>query len=273
MGYVRSAFFFQLPHFCCNPIWKSTVIELKVKKMKNQKLNLALLFMLAVIAWSCESKENIQGNAPVQQGREFTVRYLIPLTTGRDNGETMIVDPVHAQSTNVDELRPVIAQVVDAALKGDVPTYPGDFEEDSQNDPKTYMKRQFDLVGSTLRPVQAEDMLITLELEYDAEAFKGFSKMNAKFIDLTWADAGKKYPDKNMGRIEIQELERFEVTVGNVKLPLPAYLNRRQFEHYVIRVYAPQDTFGIRTHADALTVQQLLLQGHLDDINPYHRHN
>jgi hypothetical protein len=241
--------------------------------MQNQKWNFVLLCLLAVIAWSCENKETIEANVPVQQGREFSVRYLIPLTTGRDNGESTIVDPIHAQKTNVDELRPVIAAVVQAALKGEVPTYPDGWSEIAGNDPKTYLKRQFDHVGATFRPVQSEDMLITLELEYDAEAYDGYSKMHAKFIDLAWADPANNYPDRIMCRIEMKDLQRFEVPVGTNRLPLPSYLDRRQFEHYVIRVYSPQDTFGIRTHADAQTVQQQLLQGHIDDINPWNRPN
>ena len=118
------------------------------------------------------------------------------------------------------------------------------------------------------RKVLDEDMLVSLELEYDGQAFDGYSKMMPKYIDLTFADQFNVLPDRLMGRIYMKDLQGFQVTKGLSKIALPAYLQVRNFEHYVIRVFTPQDTFGIRTHADARTVQQNLEQGIITNIQP-----
>jgi hypothetical protein len=158
--------------------------------------------------------------------------------------------------------------VISAALDGKVPTYPGSDLTDPENDPKTYLRRQYDQFASGGRVVTMEDMLMTLELEYDGMAYPGYSKMTPRHLDLTFADTQLLLPDRNMGRIYMKDLVGFKVPKGKSMLPLPQYLESRHFEHYVIRVYSPQDTFGIRTHADARSVQQKLDQGQITDLLP-----
>lgn len=236
--------------------------------MKNYGSKIFLLSLLALLVWSCERNETIVADPPAPKGKEFSARYIIPLTTGRPNGENTIIDAQHAELTNIAELKPVLAEVVAAAKAGKIPTYPKSDETDPKNDPKTFFSRQCDMMTSSGMLLKDEEVLVSLELEYDGQAFDGYSKMMPKYMDLTYIDQNHLLPDYNIARVYMKDLQGFKVTKGLSKIALPAYLQGRDFEHYVIRVYTPQDTFGIRTHADARTVQQNLEQGIITDIHP-----
>lgn len=237
--------------------------------MKKTCVRLLMFLALGLAIVGCQSPETVQPEAPAPKGRTFAARYIIPLTTGRPNGEADIIDAQHAEATNIAELRPVFAEVVAAAKAGTIPSYPTQGDPDPENNPKTYLQRQWDHMVGSGQPVSDENFLVGFELEYDGQAFDGYSKLKLRHIDLTWVDPGNVFPDFNLCRVAASDLQQFKVQKGRGKVPMDKYLEDRQFEHYVIRVYAPQDTFGIRTHADARTVQQKLDQGILDDINPW----
>ncbi len=237
--------------------------------MKNSRIQWIVLGLLALVAVSCQTKDNIESTPPLPKEKSFSARYIIPLTTGRDNGETTIINPANATATNIGEFKPVLREAIEAAIAGKVPTYPTQDRPDAQKDPSTFLKRELALVEEAGTPVTVDEMLVSLELEYDGQAFEGYSKMSCKFIDLTFVDKANILPDRNMARIYVRDLQGFKVTRGGANLAMPTYLDSRHFEHYVIRVYAPQDTFGIRTHAEARTIQEKLDQGILQDLNPY----
>lgn len=237
--------------------------------MKKLVSKFILFTVLSTLIWSCEAvEENIQPQPEVQKGTAFTARYIVPLTTGRDNGETEIVDAAKAAITNVAELKPVMSQVVQAALEGEIPVYP-DFNEDPESNPQTYLQRHYDKIAKFSRPIANGELEASFEMEFEGEAFEGYSKMKPTFIDLTFVDSQGEFPDKIMGRVWMKDLVEYKVKKGNSQLTLPQYLENGDFEHYVIGVTSVQDTFRIRTHADARTVQQKLDQGQLENLNPY----
>lgn len=240
-----------------------------ILKIMNKTLSKLLqLLIIPLVIFSCEKvDEKIHPKEKLASGTSFNAKYIVPLTTGRDNGETEIVDAANAAAKNVAELKPVFTEMVKLALNGDIPSYPDDWE-DPEKDPKTFLKRRFDKVASSIETANIEDLNLSFEMSFEGEAFDGYSKMTPEYIDITYVDHANEHPDQILGRVYMKDLNNIYVSKGESKLPLPNYLETRDFEHYVIRVYTPQDSFGIRTHADARTVQQKLEQGMLENLNP-----
>jgi hypothetical protein len=235
---------------------------------KNIAFGLALLGLVCLSA--CESDHGIAPEKVLKPTATASARYCVPLTTGRPNGETDIVDPTNASRTNIAELLPTMRQIVADAKSGKIPTYPDAFSTDSENNPKTFMQRTIDRIESTWRPMSDEELLTGFEMDYNLEAYDGYIKMKPKSLDITFVDSQQIYPDYIICSLKMSDLKDYPVRHGAGTMSLPDYLAEHAFEHYVIRVYAA-DTFGIRTFADSRTVQQQLEQGHFDVQNPWQR--
>lgn len=233
---------------------------------RNIAFGFALLGLISLSA--CESDHGITPEKVLTPRATASARYIVPLTTGRDNGENTIVDPTNAARTNIAELLPTLKQIVADASSGRINTYPDGNATDPQNDPKTFFQRNVQQMESAWRPIKDGEFVTGFEMECDLEAYDGYVKVKPKLIDLIWTDSGNTYPDRRMCSLRMADLKDYPVRKGASTISLPDYLSDQSYEHYVIRVYAA-DTFGIRNYADARTVQQQLEQGHFDVENPW----
>ncbi|MFN8397386.1 MAG: hypothetical protein U0176_22375 [Bacteroidia bacterium] len=233
---------------------------------KNIALALGICGMIAFT--SCTRENGIKPEKILKPTATASARYVVPLTTGRPNGETDIVDPTNATRTNIAELLPTMRQIIADAKLGRIPSYPDAYSTDSENNPKTFMQRALKKIESTWRPVSDQEMLTSFEMNFDLEAYDGYIKMKPTCLDVTFVDSKQMYPDYIVCSLKMSDLKDYPVRHGAGTMPLPDYLAEHAFEHYVIRVFAA-DTFGIRTFADSRTVQQQLEQGHFDVQNPW----
>lgn len=235
--------------------------------MKKQWLiALSVIGLLAIT--SCTEEQGVTPEKALTPRATASARYIVPLTTGRDNGENTIVDPTNATRTNIAELLPTMKQIVADASSGRINTYPDGDATDPENDPRTFFQRTVQQMESAWRPIKDGELVTGFELECDLEAYDGYVKVKPKHMDLIWTDSGNTYPDRRMCRLQMADLKNYPVRKGASTMSLPDYLADQAYEHYVIRVYA-SDTFGIRSFADARTVQQQLEQGHFDVENPW----
>lgn len=225
---------------------------------------------IGVTTLGCTEKEisNVP-QAPVVVTEQFAARYCVPLTKGRENGENQVVDPNHALATNVAELKPAIAKVIQDAMDARIESHP-DEGKDKEMDPKTFLQRVISRMSADGRPKPAlADMTVSLEVNYDGRAANGHSQLTPASLDLIWVDPAGELPDYLLCRIFVKDLKGYEVQAGGKSVSLETYLQAMSFEAYPINVSVGEDIHRIKSFSEARDMQQLIEQGNLAAImNP-----
>jgi hypothetical protein len=224
-----------------------------------------LALTLALVA--CSEKEGPQQpEKPLTPSEKFTARYIIPLTTGRQNGEHEIVDPRHAAQTNIAQLKPTILEVVKAAMAGKISSYPDDDKQDIQS-PMTALPKaiaQWEQNGGP--KVTENELAVSLEVGFDGVVAQGYTKLAFSYMDLIWVDPTEQYPDRRMARIHKKDLTPFHVQKNGTSMSLSTYIQEREFQSYVIGVAQGDEYKGVKTFAASDDMQQLIEQGQIAEI-------
>lgn len=235
--------------------------------MKKYPKIIAALAAIALCAFSCTEKDvPKEPEQPVTPAAAFTARYVVPLTTGRDNGETDVVDAARAATKNVAELKPTLLQVVEAALASKVSSYVDTVETPGKT-PTFFlplaMARTEQNGGSKLA---AADMNVSVEVSYGGVVADGHSRLVPQYMDVIWVDPAAVYPDRVMARIFMRDLGGFSVHRGETAMGLVQYLEAMDYERYVTRLSAAASTKYVGSFAASRDVQQRIDQGQIAEI-------
>jgi hypothetical protein len=235
--------------------------------MKNHLKIAVLCLTLSMGLVACTEK--VETPAPeltAAPTENFMARYAVPLTTGRHNGEEMIVDSANASLTNVAQLKPAIVQIVQAAVDGKINNYPDD-DSIVEKDPMTFLQRvitKWDANGGL--KFEAKDLGMAAEIVYDGKASGNHSVLTPKFIDLIWVDHTDIYPDRRMARIHMKDLGTYKVQANGVSVGLVEYLQARQFENYVINVETSRGVHYVKSFDESAQLQMMVDQGQIAEI-------
>jgi hypothetical protein len=191
----------------------------------------------------------------------FTVRYGLPLTTGRANCETETVNADHAKTTNVAELRPAIAEVLKAAKAGTINSYPK-ADGVASGDAKIFLKNALADIGKRNKiTVKDDDVLLTAEVTYDGVATEGHSTLTPKSISFHWVDPKDELPELEVAHIMLSEIGDIKVKQGEIMVGLVAYLQGGAFERYVLEIVSPKGSEKVNAFTECKGMQEKIDKG------------
>lgn len=196
--------------------------------MKKKIASLTLLWGMLLFVGS----GLVTGVAAQAAVQSFEVQFSVPLSTGGDF-DYELVDSANALRTNVSQLRPVIAKLLDDMQAGTMPSHPTAEGEDSQNDPKTFYSRvasSFDKRGSG--PVCTASMIGVIDVFFTGQIRNGHTELTLKSIDFTHCP-----PDNDMISFVLFSAHPDELGAYKVgKKSLKAYLESQKYETYVLSI-------------------------------------
>ncbi len=232
--------------------------------MKQLKF-LVLFALMATVFFACEKTEIAQTTPPVEvEGEDFTTIFRLPLTEANaDNGEAGIVDSKIIEQENIQLVKPVVNNILKDLQSGKLKSYPTD-DMTTEIAPEKYFDHMCKEMKDNQVGVSFSYLNQCVEVIMDGKAKANSSELTPAWLRIVWVDVDQIYPDKNFVQMKMEDLKGYMVDAP-AKPSLATYLGKRTYEYYPIRVGAGDRLMGIRTHEDAVAINDLIEAGKIEE--------
>ena len=232
---------------------------------------LVLFALLATIFFACDrTTEVVEPDDRITfSGEVFQTTYRLPLKAGNVfSGEADIVDNTLIENENVRLVKPVLNQILEDLQSGKLNAYPTD---DMETDiaPNEYFNHVWKSIEKDEAKMSFEHLNQCVEVIFDGKTTTNGSTLEPAWLRLVWVDVDKIFPDKNLVQVKMEDLSSYNLPLDEVA-PFPSYLAKRDYEYYTINLRVDDRWRGIRTHPDAVAIQDLIETGKIEEaINFY----
>ena len=236
-----------------------------MKKLRTR--GLAATAFLCLLLSSCTNDKPTPSGQPLPAAdAEFRSVYRYPLEGPSEiNGEATILT-ASAVADNKEAIRPVLDRILADVRRQQLSPSPIVSHWETMPD--------FDdgYALGVLAAVQQTDgytpgdLLQGFEVDYAATVREGRTHWEAKALRIVYIDSQERHPDKNMFELSKEQLASYRLGAQNDGHALMAFLDQHTLGGYPIYIESVVDSFGLRTHAEALYFHDLMEAGQVDKL-------
>ena len=232
---------------------------------------LVLFALLATIFFSCDRTNEVvePDDRVVFSGEVFQTTYRLPLKEGNVfSGEADIVDNALIENENVRLVKPTLNMILEDLKSGKLNAYPTD-DMTTEIAPNEYFNHVWKSIEKGEAKMSFEHLTQCVEVIFDGKTTANSSTLEPAWLRLVWVDVDRIFPDKNFVQVKMEDLSGYNLPLDQ-QVALPSYLAKRNYEYYTINLRVDDRWMGIRTHPDAVAIQDLIESGKVEEaINFY----
>ena len=227
----------------------------------------ALMLVLGLALTACESK--LQDQTPEEiPGTPFQSVYRIPLDT--DNlhpGEDEILSLKGIESQNQGLFGQVMEDLIADLKAGKLAGMPAEPEDPREISSGDYAAETMRNLFGKMGVLTDESMMMCTEVGYAGQAFEGHSELKPDWLRIVYQDPEAIFPDMNIIRIDMDELQSYRVNTPAGELPLPEAIAKAELEQYMIRTTSEFGTAYVKTYEEAQQFGELIEKGAIDQLS------
>lgn len=236
----------------------------------------ALLLLIGLALTSCETK--LQDQASEEgPGTPFLSTYRIPLNAEfLHPGEDEILSLKGIEDKNQALFGQVMEDLLRDLRAGKLAGMPAETDDPRDISSGDFAAETMRNLSEKMGVLTDESMMLCTEVGYEGKALEEKSILKPAWLRIVYQDPQALFPDMNILRIDMDELQSYRVNTAGGELPLPEAIAQAELEKYVIRTSSEFGTAFVKSYDEALQFGELIEKGAIDQLTylpPAHAQN